>query len=103
MLADAGAARALVEATAKGFADLRADPEAGIDAVMEMRPELDRAINLRRLMGTLAIEMNHAERQGVRDGDVDPARLQEGLDVLARAFPEKRPLKVQEVFAQLRR
>lgn len=51
---------------------------------MEMRPELDRAINLCRLKGTLAIEMNHAERQGVRDGDVDQARLQEALDQLAR-------------------
>lgn len=102
LLADAGLARALVEAVAKGFADLRADPEAGIDAVMEMRPQLDRAINLRRLKGTLAIEMNHAERQGVRDGDVDPTRLQEALDLLARAFPETRPLKAREVFAQLR-
>lgn len=102
LLSDAATARALVEAVAKGFAALRADPEAGIDAVMEMRPKLDRAINLRRLMGTLAIEMNHVERQGVRDGDVDPARLQESLDLLARAFPEKRRLKAQDVFQQLR-
>jgi|GEM_PF-4688789 len=69
---------------------------------MEIRAELDRAINLRRLKGTLAIEMNHAERQGVRDGDVDQARLQEALDQLALGFPETRPLKAGEVFQQPR-
>jgi len=67
---------------------------------MEMRPELDRAINLRRLKGTLAIEMNHAERQDVRDGDVDQARLQEALDQFARGRGRSRQGRFSSSFGR---
>lgn len=74
--------RGLVRAVNRAMADTLADPDAAMDAVVRRDPPIDRAANLARLTGTLALEMAGAE-QGI--GWVDTDRLARAAALIARA------------------
>jgi NitT/TauT family transport system substrate-binding protein len=77
--------RGLLRALNRGLIDTVADPEAAIDALAEAHPMLHRASNLQRLLGTLQLEMAHAEGRHIGIGDLDDARLARGIALIARA------------------
>ncbi len=74
--------RQLLHAFNRGLVDTIADPDAAIDALVKRNPQLNRASNLRRLMGTLNLEMGRAEGGVLGIGDLDDARFARGIDLL---------------------
>ena len=79
--------RALLSALNRGLVDTVADPEAAIDALASyckrVGKDFNRASNLQRLVGTLALEMGREEGARLGIGDLDDARLQRGIRLLA--------------------
>ena len=90
----------LLRALNRGLVDTVADPEAAIDALIKRNPNSARASNLRRLQGTLALDMGRAEGAMLGIGDLDDARLQRGIDLIVntKGFAH-RPI-VQELFSR---
>ena len=90
----------LLRALNRGLVDTVADPEAAIDALIKRNPNSARASNLRRLQGTLALDMGRAEGAMLGLGDLDDARLQRGIDLIVntKGFAH-RPI-VQELFSR---
>jgi NitT/TauT family transport system substrate-binding protein len=76
--------RALVQALNQGFVDAVADPEASIDALLAQAPHAAQASNLQRWLGTLKLEMAHAEGASLGLGDVDDARFARGIALIAQ-------------------
>ena len=72
----------LLRALNRGLVDTVADPEAAIDALIKRNPASPRDSNLRRLQGTLAMEMGRAEGAMLGIGDLDDARLQRSIDLI---------------------
>lgn len=72
-----------VAAANRGLVDTIADPDAAIDAVARRNPAIDRAANRARLLGTLALEMAHADGGRFGIGDVDDARLRAAIKLIA--------------------
>lgn len=72
----------LLRALNRGLIDTVADPEAAIDALLKRSPASPRASNLRRLQGTLALEMGRAEGAVLGIGELDDTRLQRGIDLI---------------------
>ena len=72
----------LLRALNLGLIDTVADPEAAIDALLRRNPASPRASNLRRLQGTLQLEMGRAEGAVLGIGELDDARLQRGIDLI---------------------
>lgn len=89
---------ALVRAVNRGLVDTVARPEAAIDALLRRAPGSDRAINQRRLEGTLAIEMAHPEGRRIGIGDMDDERLQRLIERIVRVKRLPRTPSVREVF-----
>lgn len=79
--------RALLRALNRGLVDTVSDPEAAIDALASyckrVGKDFNRASNLRRLVGTLELEMGREEGARLGIGDLDDARLQRGIELLA--------------------
>lgn len=94
------AVRGLVHALNRGLADTVADPQAGMDALLRLAPGIDRAVQHRRLMGTLVAEMAHPEGGRIGIGDVDDARLARGLALLAASGGWPRVPLPGEVFTR---
>jgi NitT/TauT family transport system substrate-binding protein len=90
--------RGLVQATNDGLADTVREPEAAIDALMRHAPGSDRAVNLRRLKGTLEIEMAHPEGARIGIGDMDDARLERLIAQIVKVKRLPRTPDVREVF-----
>ena len=90
----------LLRALNRGLVDTVADPEAAIDALIKRNPNSARASNLRRLQGTLVLDMGRAEGAMLGIGDLDGARLQRGIDLIVntKGFAH-RPI-VQELFSR---
>jgi len=82
----------------RGLHDVVADPAAAIDAVVRRNPALDRAANLARLNGTLALEMAHPEGARLGLGEVDDLRLAEAVRLIADAKGLATPPSVDRVF-----
>ncbi|WP_138469327.1 ABC transporter substrate-binding protein [Poseidonocella sp. HB161398] len=79
-----GAVAGLCRAVSRGIAEAAADPQEAIEAVARRNPDIDRAANLARLEGTLALEMGDAAaRDGL--GDIADARLAEIARLIAGA------------------
>lgn len=78
------AVRGLVRAINRGVRDVLLDPQAGVDAVVRRHPEIDRAANEARLLGTIALEMGHAETARLGLGDVDDARIGDAIHLITR-------------------
>ena len=74
--------RKLLRAFNRGLIDTIANPDAAIDALVKRNPAMNRESNLRRLMGTLQLEMSRAEGGVVGIGDLDDARFARGTDLL---------------------
>ena len=91
-------ARGLVRAVNRGVMDTLCEPQAAIDMLVAHNPDESAKVELGRLMDTLD-DMGGRERIA-RDGvgDIDPARMQAGLDltVAQRQLP-RRP-ELGEVF-----
>lgn len=88
----------LVRAINQGLADTVRDPQAAIATLLRQAPGSDAAINLRRLEGTLAIEMAHPEGRSIGIGDMDDQRLQKLIERLVRVKRLPRTPAVSEVF-----
>jgi NitT/TauT family transport system substrate-binding protein len=85
------AVRGFVTAVNKGLAAAIADPDAAIDAVARRNPAIDRRANRARLLGTLGLEMAHPDGARFGIGDIDPARLERAIDLIAqvKALPHR--------------
>lgn len=88
----------LVRAVNRGLVDTVQSPDAAIDALLRHAPGSDRAVNLRRLQGTLAIEMAHPEGRRIGIGDMDDERLQRSIARLVQVKRLPRTPGVDEVF-----
>ena len=88
----------LVTALNRGLVETLDDLDVAIDAVARAAPATDRSVQHRRLAGTLAAEMAHPEGARIGIGDVDDARLQRGLDLMARTLGWPRVPRSAEVF-----
>ena len=80
--------QALLRALNRGLADTVADPQAAINALaahsnrIPGKPGMNIASNLRRLQGTLELEMGRAEGAVLGIGDLDDARFAAGIDLI---------------------
>ena len=92
------AVRALVHGLHRGVQDTLQDVGAGMAALQRAAPGINLPVQRRRLEGTIAIEMAHPEAAQIGIGDVDSARLQRGLDQLARSCGWPRAPRADEVF-----
>ncbi len=90
----------LLRALNQGLIDTAADPEAAMDALIKRNPASPRASNLRRLQGTLALEMGRAEGAVLGIGDLDDARLQRGIDLIVNTKGFAHTPKAREVFSR---
>ena len=72
-----------VAAVNLGLHDTIADLDAAIDAVARRNPSIDRAANRARLAGTLGLEMSHPEGARLGIGDVDDARFNRAIALIA--------------------
>ena len=92
--------RALVQGLNRGLIDTLSDIDAGIDAVALAAPSINPEVQRRRLLGTLAAEMAHPEGARIGIGDVDDARLERGLALLACTCRWPRVPTAGEVFSR---
>ena len=74
--------RKLLRAFNRGLVDTIADPAQAIAALAKRNPAINRESNLRRLMGTLQLEMSRAEGGVLGIGDLDDARFARGIELL---------------------
>jgi NitT/TauT family transport system substrate-binding protein len=95
---DQQALTGLVRAINQALADTVREPQAAIDALLRHAPGSDAAINLRRLQGTLDIEMAHPEGKRIGIGDMDDQRLQRLIERIVRVKRLPRTPSVSEVF-----
>ena len=79
------AVRGLVRAVNRGLIDTLADPDAGIAAVAQREPLIDREVEKMRLMATLRDEMSHPEIERIGIGDISPQRFAEAIDIVVAA------------------
>lgn len=87
-----------VRALNRAIGDVIANPEAGIDAVMQREPLLKRDVEKERLLFTLRNDMNHPEIARIGLGDVDDKRLAKAIDILVEATQLGRTPTPAEVF-----
>ena len=88
----------LVAALNRGLVETLDDLDVAIDAVARAAPATDRSVQQGRLAGTLAAEMAHPEGARIGIGDVDDARLQRSLDLMARTLGWPRVPRAGKVF-----
>lgn len=88
----------LVQAVNRGLVDTVRAPEAAIDALLRQAPGSDRAVNLRRLAGTLEMEMAHPEGARIGVGDMDDQRLARLIAQIVQVKGLPRTPGVREVF-----
>jgi NitT/TauT family transport system substrate-binding protein len=90
--------RKLLRAFNRGLIDTIADPAAAIAALAKRNPAINRESNLRRLMGTLQLEMSRAEGGVLGIGDLDDARFARGIELLVTTKNLPHHPKVRELF-----
>lgn len=89
-----------LRAISKGFQDVLANPNIGVDAALRRQPLLDREIELENLLATVNVEIFSPESQKIGIGDVDDARLKKGIDVVVDAYELTRTPAPTEVFTR---
>lgn len=94
------AVRGLVRAINKAFHEVRANPEPGMDSVMKREPLLKRDVERERLLQTIEYEVMSSEMKTIGIGDVDPARLKKGIDLLVENLKLPRTPSADEVFTR---
>lgn len=87
-----------VKALNRAIADVLANPEMGMDAVMKREPLLKRDVERERLMATLREEMSHPEIGKFGLGDIDPDRLKRSIALVVEANGLPRAPAPEEVF-----
>ncbi len=92
--------RKLLRALNRGLVDTIADPAAAIDALAKRNPAINRESNLRRLLGTLQLEMSRAEGGVLGIGDLDDARFARGIDLLVSTKNLPRHPKASDLFSR---
>lgn len=78
--------KGFLRAVVKGWRDVIADPEAGIEAVKRRDPLIDPALELERLKMAIAISVLTEDVKAYGMGGVRPERLQRAIDQVALAF-----------------
>ncbi|KKO05776.1 hypothetical protein LCGC14_0074160 [marine sediment metagenome] len=89
----------LVRAINRGVADVLADPEAGMDAVMAQEPLINREVETARLAATIEDEMNHPELADVGLGNIDENRMREAIDIVVAAYGLSHTPELETVFS----
>jgi NitT/TauT family transport system substrate-binding protein len=95
-----GMVRALVHGLNQGLRETLQDIDAGMAALAQFAPTIDVAVQRRRLLGTLAVEMAHPEGARIGLGDVDDARLARGVAQLAASCGWARAPGAAELFTR---
>jgi NitT/TauT family transport system substrate-binding protein len=86
----------LVRAVNRGLQACIEDVDGAIDAVMRRDSRVDRAANKARLIGTLGLEMAHAEGGEHGIGHINETRMNASIDLIVRAKGYRyRPLATQ--------
>ncbi|WP_447553945.1 ABC transporter substrate-binding protein [Vreelandella sp. EE22] len=80
------AVRGLVRAVNRGVADVLADREAGMDAVMAQEPLINREVETARLNATIDDEMRHPELGDIGLGNIDQERMQRAISIVVDAY-----------------
>jgi NitT/TauT family transport system substrate-binding protein len=94
------AVRALVLGLSQGVRDTVADIDAAMAALSRAAPTIDVAVQRRRLLGTMQMEMSHPEGARIGIGDVDDDRLGRGLGQAARSCGWPSTPKADQVFSR---
>jgi NitT/TauT family transport system substrate-binding protein len=76
------------------------DPASGIAALVQRAPDVDRATELERLIGTLSGEMNHPETREIGYGDADDERLTAAIALLCQSKGLARIPATNEIFTR---
>jgi len=92
------AVRGLVRAINRAVADVLADPEAGMDAVMAQEPLINREVETARLAATIEDEMNHPELAEVGLGNINENRMREAIDIVVSAYDLEHTPELETVF-----
>jgi NitT/TauT family transport system substrate-binding protein len=97
--------RGLLRALNRGLVETVAGPQAAIDALSRYCAKVGKplnavtqASNLRRLIGTLELEMGREEGARLGIGDLDDARFERGIQLLVETKKCARTLKASELF-----
>ena len=94
--------RRLLRALNRGLVDTVASPEAAIQALSRyckrVGKPFNEASNLRRLIGTLELEMGREEGGRLGIGDLDDARFERGIQLLVQTKQAPRLPKASELF-----
>jgi NitT/TauT family transport system substrate-binding protein len=94
------AVAALVGGLNQGLRDTVQDIDAAMAALSRAAPDIDVAVQRRRLEGTLAIEMSHPEGARIGIGDIDDDRMDRGIAQLARSCAWPSAPKAQAMFSR---
>lgn len=92
------AVRGLVRAVNRGMADVLADKEAGIDAVVKQESLINRDVEMQRLIATLEDEMNHPELAEIGLGNINQERFLKSIDIVVEAFDLDSTPSMETVF-----
>lgn len=92
------AVRGLVRAINRAVADVLADPEIGMDAVMAQEPLINREVETARLAATIEDEMNHPELAEVGLGNIDQNRMRKAIDIVVSAYDLEHTPELETVF-----
>ncbi|WP_422099637.1 ABC transporter substrate-binding protein [Variovorax sp.] len=92
------AVQGFVKALNRAIRDVIADPDAGVAAVMKREPLLKREVEKEKLLATLRNDMSHPEIARIGLGDIDEARMQRAIEIVADANKLPRKPTVAEVF-----
>ncbi len=88
----------LVRAINRGLAACIDNIDAAIDAVALRDPAIDRKANQARLVGTLALEMAHADGATYGIGYMERGRLQASIDLIVKAKGYSHQPTVEQIF-----
>lgn len=80
------AVRGLVRAINRAVAEVLANPELGMDAVIAQEPLINREVEAARLTATIEDEMDHPELAEVGLGNIDASRMREAIDIVVAAY-----------------
>lgn len=92
------AVEGFVRALNRAIKDVMANPEMGMDAVMQREPLLKRDVETERLQTALKNDMSHPEITRIGLGNVDNDRLKRSIDILVSANDLPRTPTPDEVF-----
>jgi NitT/TauT family transport system substrate-binding protein len=92
------AVKGFIRATVKGFQDMVKDPDMAVQMVLKYEPLLNADIERDRLKLAMSccIVTPNVLKDGI--GDVDAARLQRGIEIVAQGYQLPHVLKAAELF-----